>query len=70
MLATVLLNPRRNVEYIAALNQPNRLLLGYCFRRVIFPGWPFGRKTRREPTRRGMDAPRRADWNLGPRPLR
>ena len=37
MLASVLLNPRRDVEYIAALNQPHRLLVGYCFRRVDFP---------------------------------
>ena len=37
MLATVLLNPRRSVQYIAALNQTQRLLIGYCFRRVDFP---------------------------------
>ena len=37
MLATVLLNPRRNVEYIAAHNQPHRLMIGYFFRRVDFP---------------------------------
>ena len=36
-LVSVLLNPRRQVQYIAALNQPNRLLVGYCFRRSDFP---------------------------------
>ncbi len=36
-IVSVLLNPRRQVQYIAALNQPNRLLLGYCFRRSDFP---------------------------------
>ena len=36
-LASVLVNPRKDVAYIAALNQPHRLLIGYCFRRVDFP---------------------------------
>ncbi len=36
-IVSVLLNPRRQVQYIAALNLPNRLLLGYCFRRSDFP---------------------------------
>ncbi len=36
-LASVLLNPRRAIEYVAALNVPNRLLMGYCFRRSDFP---------------------------------
>jgi hypothetical protein len=36
-IVTVLLNPRRKVQYIAALNEPQRLLLGYCFRRLDFP---------------------------------
>jgi hypothetical protein len=36
-IVSVLLNPRRQVQYIAALNSPNRLLLGYCFRRSDFP---------------------------------
>jgi hypothetical protein len=34
---TVLLNPRRPVQYIAAWNESNRLLVGYCFRRSDFP---------------------------------
>ena len=37
IVASVLLNPRRTVEYVAALNQPKRLLIGYCFRRSDFP---------------------------------
>ena len=36
-LATVLLNPRRTVQYVAALNQAHRLLIGYCFRHADFP---------------------------------
>jgi hypothetical protein len=36
-IVTVLLNPRRQVQYIAALNEPNRLLVGYCFRHSDFP---------------------------------
>jgi len=36
-LASVLLNPRRKVQYVAALNQTDRLLIGYCFQRVDFP---------------------------------
>jgi hypothetical protein len=36
-IVTVLLNPRREVQYIAALNEPQRLLVGYCFLRKDFP---------------------------------
>ncbi|MDR3674645.1 MAG: hypothetical protein P4N24_04095 [Acidobacteriota bacterium] len=36
-LVSILLNPRRQVQYIAALNQPHGLLMGYCFRRSDFP---------------------------------
>jgi len=36
-LVTVLLNPRRQVQFVAALNEPHRLLLGYCFRTRDFP---------------------------------
>jgi hypothetical protein len=36
-LVSVLLNPRRKVQYVTALNQPNGLLLGYCFRGSDFP---------------------------------
>jgi hypothetical protein len=36
-IASVLLNPRREMQYIAALNLPHRLLVGYCFRRSDFP---------------------------------
>lgn len=37
MLASVLLNARRSVAYVAALNQTHRLVIGYCFRRIDFP---------------------------------
>ncbi len=36
-VATVLLDPRRDQEYIAALNVQENLLLGYCFARADFP---------------------------------
>jgi hypothetical protein len=36
-VVTVLLDPRRNQEYIAALNAREHLLLGYCFARADFP---------------------------------
>jgi hypothetical protein len=36
-IVTVLLNPRRKVQYIAALNEPSRLLVGYCFQHKDFP---------------------------------
>ncbi|HLY62270.1 MAG TPA: hypothetical protein VKV95_16130 [Terriglobia bacterium] len=36
-VATVLLDPRREVEYVAALDTKHHLLLGYCFRRSDYP---------------------------------
>ena len=36
-VASVLLNPRRETAFVAALNGPHRLLIGYCFRRQDFP---------------------------------
>lgn len=36
-VASVLLNPRRKVQYVAALNLPHRLLVSYCFRHSDFP---------------------------------
>jgi hypothetical protein len=32
-----ILNPRRQLQYVAALNTHHGLLLGYCFRRSDFP---------------------------------
>ena len=37
MVATVLLDPKREIEFVAALNLPHRLMVGYCFRRVDYP---------------------------------
>ncbi len=37
LLASVQLDPGREVEHIAALNLPQRLLVGYCFRRKDYP---------------------------------
>ncbi len=36
-LVSVLLNTRRKVGYVAAINEPHRLLVGYVFRRADFP---------------------------------
>ena len=36
-LVTVLLRPDREVQYIAALNTRENLIMGYCFRRTDFP---------------------------------
>jgi hypothetical protein len=36
-LATALLDPGRDIEFVAALNVPHGLLIGYCFRRRDFP---------------------------------
>jgi hypothetical protein len=36
-VATVLLDPKRRVEFVAALNTRHSLLVGYCFRRRDFP---------------------------------
>jgi hypothetical protein len=37
LIATALLDPRREVEFVAALNRQLHLLFGYCFRRRDFP---------------------------------
>lgn len=37
LLASVQLDPRREVEFVAALNVAQRLLVGYCFRRRDYP---------------------------------
>ena len=36
-VASVLLDPRREIGYVAALNTEHRLLMGYCFRRQDYP---------------------------------
>jgi hypothetical protein len=36
-VATLLLDPHREVEFVAALNTQHHLLFGYCFRRGDFP---------------------------------
>ena len=36
-VATLLLDPRRQIEFVAALNTQHHLLFGYCFRRRDFP---------------------------------
>lgn len=37
VLATVLMEPRRDMEYVAAINHRHGLLAGYCFSRDDFP---------------------------------
>ena len=36
-VATVLMDPGRDQQYVSALNVPDRLLVGYCFNRKNFP---------------------------------
>jgi hypothetical protein len=36
-VVSILLNPHRKMQYIAAVNHPHGLLLGYCFRHSDFP---------------------------------
>ena len=48
IIVTVLLNPRREVQYIAALNEPQRLLMGYC----LAQGLPLGGDLGGEPVAR------------------
>jgi len=36
-VATVLMDPGREQQYVAGLNIPERLLVGYCFDRMAFP---------------------------------
>lgn len=37
LLASAQLDPRKGVEFVAALNTEHRLLVGYCFRRRDYP---------------------------------
>jgi len=37
MLASVQLDPHREVEFVSAVNEEHRLLVGYCFRRIDYP---------------------------------
>ena len=66
-VATVLLDRRRNQEYVAALNQREHLLVGYCFGREDFPWAAVWEENRLERTRRGAGEPRRAGSSSGPR---
>jgi hypothetical protein len=36
-VAALLLDPKRQIEFVAAVNTQHRLMIGYCFRRADFP---------------------------------
>lgn len=58
-VASVLINPRREWGYVAALNTKWRLLIGYCFRREDFPWvtvWEENRAIRAVPWRKRAEA--------------
>lgn len=59
VLATVLMDPRREVEYIAAINHRHGLLAGYCFSRDDFPWtaiWEENKTRSAAPWRRRTEA--------------
>jgi len=37
VVASLLVDPSRDIQYVSALNTRERLLIGYCFRRVDYP---------------------------------
>jgi hypothetical protein len=66
-----MLNPRRDMGYIAALNQPHRLLVGYCFRRIDFPWvaiWEEN-QARTTPPWNGMAQTRGLEFGSTPSPV-
>lgn len=70
-LATLLLNPRRKVQYISALNEPNRLLIAYCFKGSDFPWvalWEEN-KARTNPPWNGRTQTRGLEFGSTPAPL-
>jgi hypothetical protein len=70
-VATALLNPAREIGYIAAVNREARLLFGYCFRRSDFPWvvtWEENR-TRGYPPWNGRCQARGLEFGSTPFPL-
>lgn len=70
-VATALLDPRREIGYVAALNCEANLLCGYCFRRTDFPWvvtWEENR-ARRYPPWNGRCQARGLEFGSTPFPL-
>jgi len=70
-VATALLDPRREIGYIAALNREANLLFGYCFHRSDFPwavSWEENR-ARRYPPWNGRCQVRGIEFGSTPFPL-
>jgi hypothetical protein len=70
-LVAVLLNPRRQTQYVTALNQPHGILVGYCFRRRDFPWaavWEEN-KTRTGPPWKGICQARGMEFGSTPSPI-
>ena len=71
LLATVQLDPQREVEFVAAFNEEHRLLLGYCFRRIDYPWvaiWEENR-VRTEPPWNGRCQSRGLEFGSSPMPV-
>jgi len=68
-VATVLLDPRRNQEYIAALNTQEHLLLGYCFARADFPWTAVWEENRTRPDSPWSGQTQARGLEFGPTPF-
>jgi hypothetical protein len=70
-LASLLLDPRREIEFVSALNTRHRLLIAYCFRRADFPWvavWEEN-QARREPPWKGRSQARGLEFSSTPFPV-
>jgi hypothetical protein len=71
LLVAVLLNPRRQFQYVTAHNLPHGLLVGYCFRRSDFPWaaiWEEN-KVRTGPPWNGISQTRGMEFGSTPSPI-
>jgi hypothetical protein len=67
---TLLLDPRREIEFFAVSNTQHHLLVGYCFRRVDFPGMAWeDNKARTELPWNGTCQARRLEFASTPFPV-
>lgn len=70
-VATVLLKPDREIEYIAALNTKENLIIGYCFKRTDFPWVAIWEENcaRKEPPWNGISQTRGLEFGSTPFPV-
>ena len=67
IIASLLLDPARDMQFVAALNIRHRLLFAYCFRRADYPWVTIWEENAREKVPHGIVARRHAVWSLAPR---